>query len=161
MCRETDGKICIVPFMEQVENTLGTLTSSRREVDENINNLLRQAAYRESMIGIDGTDTSSDLRKEAEALAKAERKKIKDAVGENKDLLDEPSEALLRLILLRGENDDDDYDYEYIHSVGLQLSKISSELLEIAFHKKGVSKPARKSLKRKVVGVLKEIFSRC
>ena len=150
-----------MPFIEQLVNILGTLISSRREVDENINNLLRQAVAREGMMAIDGTDTSSDLRKKAEDLAKAERKKIKDAVGENKDLLDEPSEALLRLILLKGENDDDDYDYEYIHSMGLQLSKISSELLEIAFHKKGVSKSTRKSLKQKVVDVLKEIFSRC
>ena len=147
---------CTLPLVRDIGDAVGKVINSRREVDEKIGGLLKEAEENREK----DAEKARKLKKEAEELAEKERKKLVDEVdGSTPPLLEESSEALLKLLLLKGENDE--YEYEYIHLVGLQLSKISSELLEIAFHKKGVSKSTRKSLKQKVVGVLKEILSRC
>lgn len=155
MCR-TGSTGCPLPQIQNVGKALGEVINFRREVDERIDNLLQEAEENEEK----DAEKARKLKKEAEELAERERKKFVGKVDEiTPPLLEESSEALLKLLLLQGENDD--YDYDYIHSLGLQLSKISSDLLEIAFHKQDVSEPTRKSLKQKVVSVLKEIFSRC
>jgi UV DNA damage repair endonuclease len=90
---------------------------------------------------------------------KSDRSQIEEADKNLDTSAGEAAEAILNLILLESENDE--YNYEYIHEIGLQLSRVSSDLLEIAFKKEGVPDATGEAIQNRIAILLKKIFLHC
>lgn len=118
--------------------------------EESISKLREAIHSREEVIRETGDSSKSE---------EFDRSQIEE-VDKNLDAsADEAGEAILNLILLESENDE--YNYEYIHEIGLQLSRVSSDLLEIAFKKEGVPDATREALEKRIAALLKQIFLHC